>query len=317
MRALLFPGQGAQYAGMGKAFFAGAEEARSLFLRADQVLGFELSRLCFDGPADQLEATDICQPAILVTSLAITEVLKRRQGLAPAQFKAVLGLSLGEYTALCFAGALSFEDAVRLVRERGLAMQEASMLEPSGMLSVLNASDDQLERLVAEGAKAGVLVAANYLAPGQVALSGALPAIERAESVAKQIGIRRAVRLKVAGAFHSPLMESAAHRLQAALDRVTIERPSVPVIANVSAEPVTEPAAIAELLARQLTSPVRWSQSIGALLAQGTRTFVEPGPGRVLTNLVARQAGQPVTTFSIDSMADVAAYQAAANAAAS
>src|SRR5262245_17638980 len=185
MRAIMFPGQGAQFQKMGHDFFVASDEARAVYERADDVLGIGLSKLIFEGSDDDLAATDICQPAILVTSLAIVETLKNRCGLEPTQFRAALGLSLGEYTALAFARSIAFEDAVRLVRKRGQAMQAASKHTPSGMLSPLNATEQQVEQLVQEGSKAGVLVAANYLAPGNITLSGDLNALARAEAVAK------------------------------------------------------------------------------------------------------------------------------------
>jgi len=315
MRAIMFPGQGAQFQKMGHDFFVASDEARAIYERADQVLGIGLSKLIFEGSDDDLAATDICQPAILVTSLAIVETLKNRCGLEPKQFHAALGLSLGEYTALAFARSIAFEDAVRLVRKRGQAMQAASKHAPSGMLSPLNATEEQVERLVQEGSKAGVLVAANYLAPGNITLSGDLNALARAEAVAKEIGIRRTIRLKVAGAFHSPLMAPAANELRASLESVKIQPPVVPVISNVTAEPVNDPEKIREQLLHQLTSPVLWSQSISRLLANGVHTFVEPGPNKVLSKLAERHGGAQVKTVSIDTMADVENYESSTNSA--
>jgi [acyl-carrier-protein] S-malonyltransferase len=311
----MFPGQGAQFQKMGHDFFVASDEARAVYERADQVLGFGLSQLIFEGSDDDLAATDICQPAILVTSLAIIETLKKRRGLEPKQFRAALGLSLGEYSALAFAQSMAFDDAVRLVRKRGQAMQAASKHAPSGMLSPLNATEQQVEQLVQEGSKAGVLVAANYLAPGNITLSGDLNALARAEAVAKEIGIRRTIRLKVAGAFHSPLMAPAANELRASLESVKIQPPVVPVISNVTAEPVSDPEKIREQLLHQLTSPVLWSQSISYLLASGVHTFVEPGPNKVLSKLAERHGGGQVKTVSIDTMADVENYESSTNAA--
>jgi [acyl-carrier-protein] S-malonyltransferase len=192
-------------------------------------------------------------------------------------------------------------------------MQAASKQSPSGMLSPLNATEEQVEQLVREGGKAGVLVAANYLAPGNITLSGDLAALARAEAAAKEIGIRRTIRLKVAGAFHSPLMARAADELRVSLEAVRIQPPIVPVISNVTAEPVQDADQIRDLLLRQLTSPVRWSQSISGLVASGVRTFVEPGPNKVLSKLAERHGGGQLEIVSIDTMADLENYQASAS----
>jgi [acyl-carrier-protein] S-malonyltransferase len=292
---------------MGKAFWDRFPEAREIFARADEAAGLDLSRICFEGPEERLAATDICQPAILTTSLAIVRVLERRRALRPEQFRAAAGLSLGEYTALCFAGVFELEDAVRLVRSRGLFMQEASKRHPSGMLALIGAHREDAEAIVAEASETGVIVAANFLAPGQIALSGSHAAIDAAERAALAHGIRRAVRLKVAGAFHSPLMESAAARLQEQLESISFEPPRVPVISNVTANVVASPDHARTLLSRQLLSPVLWEDTMSRFVTMGIESFVEPGPGRVLSGL-ARKCVPGATSQNIDSPDQIESY---------
>ncbi|MEW6742445.1 MAG: ACP S-malonyltransferase [Planctomycetota bacterium] len=305
--AILFPGQGAQYVGMGESFWEQFPEARDVFERADAALGFALSELCFEGPLERLEATDVCQPAILTTSLAIVEVLKHRRGLEPRQFRGAAGLSLGEYSALCFAGVLTLEDAVRLVRSRGLYMQEDSERNPSGMVTLIGASREVAQAVVSEAASAGVLVAANYLAPGQIVLSGANAAIDAVEGVAARHGIRRTVRLKVAGAFHSPLMASAARKLDRELERVAFKTGILPVVSNVTADVVETPSRARELLARQVLSPVLWEDSMRLFERWGVGEFLEVGPGRVLSGL-ARKVIPGAAAMSVDRPEEIELY---------
>lgn len=288
--AIVFPGQGAQFLGMGRDLAERYPEARDVFDRADAALAGDLalSTICFEGPEDRVNATDVCQPGILVTSLATLAVLERHKGLDASTIACTAGLSLGEYTALVFAGALAFEDAVRLVRKRGRYMLDASEAAPSGMLSLMGADRAQAEAIAAEAAPAGVIAVANLNAPGQVVLSGANAALDAAEVAAKAAGIRRAIRLVVSGAFHSPLMQPAADRLAADLAAVEVRAPRCPVYSNVTAEPVGSPDDIRELLARQVVSPVRWADSVGAMLAAGTTRFIEPGPNKVLTGLLKK-----------------------------
>jgi [acyl-carrier-protein] S-malonyltransferase len=218
----------------------------------------------------------------------VVEALRERGRLDRARLAAAAGLSLGEYSALVFAGALEFEDAVRLTRARGQYMLDASRRAPSGMLSLVGGTAEQAEALVERGRGRGVLVVANRNAPGQLVLSGAVAALDEAARIAPELGIRRTVRLKVSGAFHSPLMEPAAERLRADLARVTIRRPEFPVVANASARPLTDPEEIRASLAAQVASPVLFEASLRALFASGVRRFVEPAPGRVLAGLVGR-----------------------------
>lgn len=308
-RAILFPGQGAQHPGMGAAIADACPAAREVMERANEALGFDLAALCREGPAERLEATDVCQPAILATSAAVVEALRAERGLDPASFSAAAGLSLGEYTALWFAGSLTLEDALRLVRRRGEAMQAASDANPSGMISLIGASREQAAALAAAASDAGVIVPANFLGPGQIALSGASAALDRAEALAKEHGVRRAVRLKVAGAFHSPLMASATEALRGALAEIEIRPPTVPFFTNVTAEQVTDPERIRAHLAEQVTSPVLWEDTMSAFLARGVREFVEPAPGKVLTGLL-RKVDRDAVAVNVEGVEDLQAYGA-------
>jgi [acyl-carrier-protein] S-malonyltransferase len=280
--AFLFPGQGSQAVGMGRALAARFSEARAVFEEADQVLGFPLSRLCFEGPAEELTRTENTQPALLVTSVAAARALEQR-GVRAA---AAAGHSAGEYAAHVAAGSLSFPDGLRLIRKRGELMAGAGTDRPGTMAAVLGLSAEQIDEVLrAVNAPRG-LAAANYNSPGQVVLSGTHEAIDRATQEAKRLGAKKIVPLQVSAAFHSPLMEAAARGLAEALDRVTIQAPRFPIVANASAKPLTDPGAIRAALKEQLLKPVLWEQSMRALLALGLRRFVEVGNGRVLRGLV-------------------------------
>ncbi|MBI5366131.1 MAG: ACP S-malonyltransferase [Planctomycetes bacterium] len=305
-RAWLFPGQGAQVVGMGKDLAAASPAARAVFDRANAVLGFDLAILCFAGPEDQLNRTDVSQPAILAMSLAVLEALRERGKLPAAQ--AAAGLSLGEYTALVAAGALTLEDGVRLVRRRGEFMQMACELEPSGMASILGLDRAQVEAACAAARAQGVVVAANLLGPGQIAISGAAAALAAACAKAKELGAKRAIPLRVAGAFHSPLMAPAADRLRAELDRTEIRAPRIPVVTNVGAAPVSDPAELRAALGRQITSPVLWEDSMRRLGATGFTSFLEIGPGRTLSGLAAKIV-PGAATANVDSVAALEALQ--------
>lgn len=295
--AILFPGQGAQALGMGLDIARAEPAARAVFDTAAEVLGRDLREVIGGDDAAALDRTDVCQPAILVTSLAILAAAESRRLLAGDDVAAVAGLSLGEYTALTWAGALDVADAVRLVAVRGQAMQAASDERPSGMLSLVGATPEAASALCDACRGDGVLVVANLLAPGQVAIAGTTDALERAEGALRDHGIRKGVRLSVAGAFHSPCMASAAAALGTALEAAPLKAPRVPVVMNVSAEPTTDPDAIRELLARQIVSPVLWQSSMETLLGSGSTDFLEPGPGRQLTNMLRRyDAATTVTT---------------------
>jgi [acyl-carrier-protein] S-malonyltransferase len=286
--AFLFPGQGAQTVGMAGVLCQSLPAAKSLFDRAATILGFDLLTVCVNGPADRLNATDVSQPAIFVASLAALEQLRATEPDAFSEVVAAAGLSLGEYTALVYAGAMTFEDGLRVVQARGRAMQAAAEASPSGMVSVLGLDIPDIEVLLSEARSAGTLEIANYLCPGNTALSGALPAIERIEQLAAEKGGIRTVRLAVAGAFHTDLMKPADLRLAEALRAAAINPPVVPVWSNVDANPHTDPAEIRALLVRQVVSPVRWEETVRGLLAAGVERFYEIGPGRVLAGLLKR-----------------------------
>ena len=284
--AILFPGQGAQFAGMGRDWAEAFPTARARFDRADEILGFSLREACWD-QGDTVHRTDVAQPGILTTSVAILSVLKER-GLDPARASMTAGLSLGEYSALWCAGSLDFDDAVRLVRLRGEAMQKASESIPSSMTSLMGATQSQAEALAELGARAGICSVANLNAPGQVVLAGELAALDVVEAAAREHGVKRAVRLKVAGGFHSECMRPAAETLAAALREVEIRPPAIPFVSNVTGAPVEDPEAIRSGLSRQVCSPVLWEKSMRWALDSGLDKFLEPGPGTVLAGLMRR-----------------------------
>jgi [acyl-carrier-protein] S-malonyltransferase len=286
--AFLFPGQGAQTVGMGRQAAETLPAARRLYDRANEILGFDLARLCFEGPAEELDSTVISQPALFVTSLAGIELLRSTTPDVVLSCEAAAGLSLGEYTALVFAGALELEDGLRLVQVRGEAMQEAADAVPSGMVSVLGLERAQVEDLCTQAGAGETLQIANLLCPGNIVVSGSNAACERLAEMAKQAGAMKALPLAVAGAFHTPLMAPAADRLRAALAEARFTRPSIPVVSNVDAQPHDDPDEIRDLLLQQLVSPVRWEESIRYLLAQQYDQFYEVGPGRVLRGLLKR-----------------------------
>lgn len=287
--ALAFPGQGAQHVGMGADFAAIDPAAAEVFERASRVLGFDLRRVCADGPASELVRTDVQQPAILAVGAAVVSALRRSGRLPDASVGGAFGLSLGEFTALWSAGVLSLEDALIVVRERGLGMQEASLAVPSGM-SVLRCEEPVAAEACARArvATRGVCVVANLNAPGQVVVSGDLPTLAAAEEAAKTLGVRRPIRLDVAGAFHSPLMSLGARRLEAALGAVEVCRPNFPVWSNVTGAATFEPAEIRRNLVAQVTSPVRFMDCVRAARAAGMDVALETAPGLVLSGLMAK-----------------------------
>ncbi|HEX4588971.1 MAG TPA: ACP S-malonyltransferase [Gemmataceae bacterium] len=285
--AFLFPGQGAQAVGMGQAACQSSGEAKRLFDQAGDILGYDLFAVCAAGPAEKLNATDISQPAIYVASLAALETLRATDPAAVESCAGTAGLSLGEFTALAFAGALSFADGLRVVQARGQAMQAAADVNPGGMVSILALDRPQVEAICQTAASAGLIRVANLLCPGNIAVSGALPALAEAERlVAEQGG--RAVRLAVAGAFHTDLMKPADEQLAAALETVELKPPRIPVWSNVDAKPHTDPAEIRQLLVQQVVSPVLWEETVRGLMADGFDKFYEIGPGRVLAGLLKR-----------------------------
>jgi [acyl-carrier-protein] S-malonyltransferase len=286
--AFLFPGQGAQTVGMAGPLCQASPPAHALFQRASAVLGYDLLDVCVNGPADRLNATDVSQPAIFVAGLAALEKLRAEQPGIPDEVVATAGLSLGEYTALVFAGALSFEDGLRVVKARGEAMQAAAEATPSGMVALLGMDVADVEVIVSEARSAGTLEIANYLCPGNIVVSGAAAAIDRVEQLCQEKGGIRAARLAVAGAFHTNIMRPADEKLAAALAAVTLTAPRVPVWSNVDGRPHADPAVIRELLVQQVLSPVRWEDTMRGMLADGVERFYEIGPGRVLTGLLKR-----------------------------
>jgi len=288
-QAAIFPGQGAQKTGMGADLYEAFPESRELFDRADEILDFPITKTCFEGPDETINRTDVCQPGIFLVSAVTVELLRKHRDLDPEQFSAAAGLSLGEYTALWFAGAISFEDGLSLTRLRGELMQAASDAEPSGMTSIMGIDLDRVEAVCAavrdEG---GVVCVANLNSPGQIVISGAQAAVDTASERLREAGARRAIPLAVAGAFHSPLMASASEGLMEKLGNTEIRPAAIPVIANVRAGPVTEPGEIRAALVAQLTNPVLWEKSMHLLAGQGVEQFVEPGPGRVLAGLMKK-----------------------------
>lgn len=272
---------------MGRELAETIPSARELYDRASGILGYDLAKLCFEGPAEDLDSTIYSQPALFVTSLAALEALKKKSPEAVDQCQAAAGLSLGEYTAMVFAGAIDFDSGLRLVQQRGAAMQDASDITPSGMVSIVGLMREQVEALCEKARHDQVLQVANFLCPGNIAVSGDNSACERiAELVEKENA--RAVPLAVAGAFHTRIMRPADQRLADALKDVTLKKPRIPVVSNVDAVPHDAPAEIRQLLIQQVIQPVQWEDSMRYLLDQGFDRFYEVGPGRVLRGLLRR-----------------------------
>jgi len=280
----LYPGQGAQYVGMGRDLAAAHPVVQKTFNEADKVLGFELSRLCFEGPKADLKQTTNTQPAILATSVAITRLL-RQLGYEPS---AAAGLSLGEYAALVAVGTISFSDALHVVRQRGRFIQEAVPVGQGSMAAIIGLDRGVVERLCREASDGLVVEPANYNCPGQIVISGHMEAVERAVKLAQKQGARRAVSLAVSAPFHSSLLLPAAKRLATTLGEVELQPAQAPVVANVSADYVWEPQEVREALVNQVANAVRWEDSMTRLLADGHKSFVEVGPGRVLQGFMKR-----------------------------
>lgn len=297
-RAYIFPGQGSQYVGMGKDLFEQSTAARALFERADAILGFSLSAICFGGPEEELKQTKNTQPAIFLHSMAVASLIDGRDVAMAA------GHSLGEYSALVFAGAMTFEDGLRLVRLRGESMQRAGEERKGTMAAVVGLAPQALEELCAEAGQAGIVQCANFNSPGQIVISGSVEGVRKAMELAKARGAKLVKELVVSGAFHSPLMQGAREGLAKALAETPVNDAKIPVYANVTAKPVQKAEEIRTLLAAQLTSAVRWEESVAAMAAAGASTFVEVGPGKVLQGLVKRIA--PTAAVSgVDTMNDV------------
>jgi [acyl-carrier-protein] S-malonyltransferase len=280
--AFVFPGQGSQYVGMGADCYSSDALAREIVDRADTLVGYSLSATCFSGPEEELRQTRNTQPAIFLHSMVVARLVNR---LKPDM---AAGHSLGEYSALVVAGALAFEDGLRLVRLRGELMQQAGEQQKGTMAAVVGLASTDVEQLCAEASAAGIVQPANFNSPGQIVISGSVTGVHRAMELAKHRGAKLVKELVVSGAFHSPLMASAQEGLRNALQRIEIHEATIPVYANVTAEPVTEASEIRELLCQQLTRPVLWEQSLRNMHRDRATTFVELGPGRVLQGLVKR-----------------------------
>ncbi|AZQ63484.1 [acyl-carrier-protein] S-malonyltransferase [Flammeovirga pectinis] len=279
MKAYVFPGQGAQFVGMGKDLYDSNEKAKELFEKANEILDFRITDVMFEGTADELKQTNVTQPAVFLHSVITA--------LCADEFTpdVVAGHSLGEFSALVACGALNFEDALRLVAKRAAAMQKACEMNPSTMAAILGLSDEDVEKVCdsVEG-----VVAANYNCPGQLVISGSKEGIEKACEVAKEAGAKRALPLPVGGAFHSPFMEPAKEELQKAIEETVLNTPKCPIYQNVDAKPQTDPETIKANLIAQLTAPVRWTQIVQAMIADGVTEFIECGPGKVLSGLVKK-----------------------------
>jgi [acyl-carrier-protein] S-malonyltransferase len=282
--AFIFPGQGSQYVGMGKEFFENFREAREVFQEADDVLHISISSLCFQGPEDALKLTENTQPAVLTTSIAVLRVLQAEKGVVP---NLVAGHSLGEYSALVVSGALSFADAVQIVRLRGRFMQEAVPVGEGAMAAILGMERGQVEKLCEEAAQGDVLTPANFNCPGQIVIAGHAKAIERAMERVKQEG-KKAVALPVSAPFHSPLMKPAGERLEKVLEGITIQDLKIPVVTNVEADINQSKERVKELLVTQVSSPVRWEESMQKISGNGIEQILEIGPGKVLSGLMKR-----------------------------
>lgn len=284
---ILCPGQGAQAVGMGKGLYATSPAAKETLDRANRVLGFSLTELCFNGPEDRLNQTDISQPALYATAVASYHAGRAAGVIEEGAIAGLAGLSLGEYTALHLANVFSFEDGLKLVAARGRYMQEAAVASPSGMVAILGADEAQVTALCEQAAGDEVLVLANLNAPGQIVVSGSTGACERVMKAAEAAGVR-GTALKVAGAFHSPLMQPAADRMAAELERVAFQAPSKPVYSNVTAQPHGDLSSIKRLLVDQIVSPVQWERTMKTVLAMEGARFVELAPGRTLAGLAKR-----------------------------
>lgn len=282
MKAFVFPGQGAQFTGMGKDLYEQSPVAKEYFEKANDILGFRITDLMFDGTAEDLRQTRVTQPAVFLHSVISAIALGDKFN--PDM---VAGHSLGEFSALVAAGALTFEDGLKLVYARAMAMQKACEAEPSTMAAVLGLDDDTVEE-VCESIKDNIVVPANYNCPGQIVISGSIEGVDQACELLKEKGAKRALKLPVGGAFHSPLMQSASEELQAAIDAAVVSQPICPVYQNVNAYPQTDPVAIKQNLIAQLTAPVRWTQTVKNMITDGALEFVELGPGDVLKGLIKK-----------------------------
>lgn len=292
MKAYVFPGQGAQYPGMGKDLYDNSAEAKALFEKANGILGFDITKIMFEGTIDDLKETKVTQPAIFLHSVLLAKTVS---DFSPDM---VAGHSLGEFSALVANGALTFEDGLKLVYQRALAMQKACEVEPSTMAAIVGLDDSVVEEVCA--AIDDVVVPANYNCPGQLVISGSISGIDKACEMLTERGAKRALKLVVGGAFHSPLMEPAREELAAAIESTTFSKPVCPVYQNVNALPVTDPEEIKQNLIAQLTAPVKWTQIVQNMIADGATSFTEIGPGKVLQGLV-KKVDRNMETYGINS----------------
>ena len=284
MKAFVFPGQGAQFVGMGKDLYDGNEQAKAMFEKANEILGYRITDIMFEGTDEELKQTKVTQPAVFLHS--VIKAICLGDEFKPAM---TAGHSLGEFSALVAAGALSFEDGLRLVYARAMAMQKACEAAPSTMAAIIGLPDEQVEKICASINKEGnIVIPANYNNPGQLVISGNIDAVNEACEKLKEAGAKRALPLKVGGAFHSPLMQPAKDELQAAIEKTEIHAPICPVYQNVDGKPHTDPAEIKQNLIAQLTSPVRWTQCVQNMIADGADDFTECGPGKALQGMIAK-----------------------------
>lgn len=289
MKAYIFPGQGAQYTGMGKELYESSSLAKELFEKANEILGFRITDIMFEGTAAELKETKVTQPAVFLHSVILAKTL------TDFNPQMVAGHSLGEFSALVANGALTFEDGLKLVSKRALAMQKACEIKPSTMAAVLGLADEKVEEVCAS--INGIVVAANYNCPGQLVISGEFGAVEEACEAMKAAGAKRALLLPVGGAFHSPMMEPAREELALAIEATSFLNPVCPVYQNVTATAISDPIEIKKNLITQLTAPVKWTQSVQQMIADGASSFTEVGPGKVLVGLV-NKIDKEVTTLS-------------------
>ncbi|HEQ99283.1 MAG TPA: [acyl-carrier-protein] S-malonyltransferase [candidate division Zixibacteria bacterium] len=302
--AFIFPGQASQYVGMAKDFYDSSPEVRKLYERASEILGYDLADVSFNGPIEKLTQTAYTQPAILVHSLAVL----RDMGDDYGEVEFAAGHSLGEYSALAFAGVLTFEDAVLAVRERSRAMQAACDAAEGTMAALIGCEGENLDNLVQGASKAGIIQPANFNSPGQVAVSGERRAIEKAIEIAKDYGARKAIPLQVGGAFHSPLMEPAREKVAEVLNQMQFNDSRIAVVTNVEARGETDSDHLRELLIRQITSPVLWKQSVEYMVENGVERFIEIGPGKVLSGLVKRTV-RSADIGNIDTVEDLKKFK--------
>jgi [acyl-carrier-protein] S-malonyltransferase len=297
--AYIFPGQGSQYVGMGKDIYDANTVAKSFFDKADTILGFSISKICFEGPKEELKQTKNTQPAIFLHSMVLFHLMNK------TKFDMAAGHSLGEYSALVATGALTFENGLKLVRLRGELMQRAGTEQHGTMAALVGIDPKTVNAICDEASTAGIVQAANFNSPGQIVISGSITGVRKAMELAKTQGAKIVKELSVSGAFHSPLMKSAQTELKTALDKTEVHDTAVPVYANVTARPMHHADEIRNLLFRQLTSPVRWEESVANMITDGATTFTEIGPSKVLQGLVKRINGN-VQTRGFEKLGDIA-----------